>query len=160
MNDALAYLLQGLYYTEEKLSKDFASCCGKIASSRIRKEVGNYTLSAQSKMLKLERVFNYIMTEPLSRKNEVTNQLMSETHEMLNSTDSTHLQDILTIGCIQNINAYKIASYRSAYMFAVELELDTATDILQQILEWEIETGKVLTELAIEEFNKNSTVNH
>lgn len=72
---------------------------------------------------------------------------------MLASTSSTHLRDILTIGCVQNINAYKIATYRSAYMFAVKMELDTATDMLQQILEWEIATHKALSALAIEEFN-------
>jgi hypothetical protein len=34
----------------------------------------------------------------------------------------------------------------------VELELDTVTDLLQQILEWETETGKALAALAMDEF--------
>jgi ferritin-like metal-binding protein YciE len=72
---------------------------------------------------------------------------------MLSATTSPHLRDILAIGCLQNINAYKIAGYRSAYMFAVEMELDTPTDLLQQILEWEIDSSKTLSALAIEEFN-------
>jgi ferritin-like metal-binding protein YciE len=57
------------------------------------------------------------------------------------------------------MNAYKIAYYRSAYLIAVELELDTATDLLQQVLEWEIETSRDLALLAIEEFNQSGKVN-
>ena len=153
LNDALAFLLQELYYTETKLKEEFPPCCSEITSRKIRSEIENYTGSADNKMLKLERVFNYLMKEPISRKNDVVNALLNETHQVLSATTSTHLRDILSIGCLQNINAYKIAGYRSAYMFAVEMELDTATDLLQQILEWEIDSSKSLSALAIEEFN-------
>lgn len=154
LNDALTFLLQGLYFTETRLKEEFPSCCSEITSRKIRSEIEKYTGSADSKMLKLERVFNYLMKEPLSRKNDVIKELMDETHQILAATTSTHLRDILVIGCLQNINAYKIASYRSAYMFAVEMELDTATDLLQQILEWEIDSNKSFYALAIEEFNR------
>ncbi len=153
LNDALAFLLQGLYFTEVKLKEEFPACCNQITSTRIRNEINNYIENADNKLLKLERIFNYLLKNPLTRNNEVVNELMNETHQMLASTNSSHLKDILSIGCIQNINAYKISNYRSAYMIAVELELDTATDLVQQILEWEIETAKVLAALSIEEFN-------
>ncbi len=153
LNDALAFLLQGLYYTETRLKEEFPSCCSEITSRKIQREIDNYTGSADDKMLKLERVFNYLMTEPLSRKNAAINDLMNETYQILSATTSTHLRDILAIGCLQNINSYKITGYRSAYMFAVEIELDTATDLLQQILEWEIDSSKSISALAIEEFN-------
>lgn len=144
LNDALAFLLQGLYFTETKLKEEFPTCYSEIASTRIRNEIDNYTSNADNKLLKLERVFNYLLKEPLTGTNEVVDELMNETHQMLASTTSSHLKDILSIGCIQNINAYKIASYRSAYMIAVELELDTATDLLQQILEWRSKQAKCL----------------
>jgi len=153
LNDALAFLLQGLYYTETRLKEEFPSCCTEITSRTIRREIEDYTGSADNKLLKLERIFNYLMTEPISRKNAAINDLMIETHQMLSATTSAHLRDVLAIGCLQNINSYKIAGYRSAYMFAVEMELDTATDLLQQILEWEIDSSKSFSALAIEEFN-------
>lgn len=153
LNDALAFVLQGLHYTETQLKYEFLSCCSAVASPRIRHEINNYVSSADNKLLKLERVFNYLMVEPVTRPNKVISELISETHKMLASTTSPHLRDVLSIGCLQNINAYKISNYRSAYMIAVELELDTATDLLQQVLEWEVETSKVLSTRSIEEFN-------
>jgi ferritin-like metal-binding protein YciE len=153
-SDALSFLLQGLYYTEVKLKEIFPTCCSSISSDHIRKEVNNYTSSADNKLLKLERIFNYLLTEPLVRKNTAVDELLAEMHQVLESTTSPHIRDILSIGYVQNINTYKISTYRSAYKFAVELDLDTVTDLLQQILEWEVDTSKVLSHLAIEEFTK------
>lgn len=122
LSDALAFLLQGLYFIETKLKDEFPAFCNEITSARIRNEINNYTTSADNKLLKLERVFNYLLKEPLARPNAVVNGLINETHQMLASTASSHLKDILSIGCIQNINAYKISNYRFAYLIAVELE--------------------------------------
>lgn len=154
LNDALAYLIDGLYFTEKKLKEEFPSCCCKISSTKVKGSIERYLESTGDKILKLERVFNYLMKEPISRRNQVINLLVEETSKLKDLTSSAQLADILTIGCVQNINAYKIAGYRSAYLFAVELELDTASDLLQQILEWEIDMYKTLSDLAVEEFNR------
>ncbi|MEO5603848.1 MAG: DUF892 family protein [Cyclobacteriaceae bacterium] len=155
LNDALAFILQGLHFTETRLTEEFGSCSNQMTSAPLKGEIDNYTSSSKDKLLKLERVFNYLLKEPMTRTNDVINDLIKETKEILASTTSTHLKDVLSIGCVQNINAYKISGYRSAYMFAVELEPDTVTDLLQQILEWELETSKVLHRLSIEEFNRS-----
>jgi ferritin-like metal-binding protein YciE len=153
-NDALAYLLQGLYYTESKLKETLPGCFAAISSAQICDEFNSYVDGSANKLLKLERAFNYLMTDQMTRKNEAIHQLMLEMHNILEATTSPHLRNILSIGYLQNINTYKISCYRSAYLFAVELELDTVTDLLQQILEWEVDSSKVLSQLAMEEFTK------
>lgn len=154
LQEALAFLLQGLHYTEIRVKEEFQSCNLHITSVKLRTEISKYLESAEDKILKVERIFNYLMQESMTRKNSVIDNLLRETNQMLSIADSSHLKDILMISCIQNICAYKVSSYKTAYLFSVELELDIASDLLQDILEWEIETSKVLSVLAIEEFNK------
>jgi ferritin-like metal-binding protein YciE len=154
LQEALAFQLQGLSYAEAKVKEEFNACRHHVTSGKLKSEIKKYTESADSKLLKLERMFNYLMQEPLTRKNDVINSLVDETHQLLSATSSSHLKDILMISCMQSISAYKISCYKTAYLFAVELELDTVSDLLQHILEWEIETGKALAIMAIEEFNK------
>lgn len=158
LNEALAFLLEGLYYAETKLADEFPACCGKINSPRLQGVVSNYSGSAQNKLLKLDRVFNYLMKDPERRVNKVVDELIIETRLILASTTSENFKDLLTIGCIQNINAYKIANYRSAYLMAVKLELDTAADLLQEVLEWEAGTFRRLTHLSIEELSHREKV--
>ena len=153
LNDALAFALQGLYYSERKLAYKFTTCCSQVSSTKLTNLIRGYTDTSQDKMTKIERIFGYLTNETRSRTNNVVNALMDETHQMVESANSFYLKDTLTIACVQNINAYKISGYRSAYLFAVELKLENATKLLHQILESERETRRFLTELSIEEFN-------
>ena len=154
LQDALAYQLQGLYYTEGKVRDEFKACSSQISSDAVKGEIQRYVDRAGDTLQKLDRVFNYLMEEPGSHKNEVILKMIDETHHLLDYTTPAHLRDILMVGCIQNINAYKTAAYRSAYLFAVELEIDTAADLIQQILEWEVTTGRALASLSVHEFNR------
>lgn len=154
LQNALAYQLQRMFYTEKKVREEFESCSKQITSVEVKDEITRYISNAENKLQKLERVFSYLMQEPGSKKNDVIVKMINETHHLLSMTSTAHLKDVLMIGCIQNINAYKTAAYKTAYLFAVELELDTASDLLQQILEWEITTGKKLASLSLHEFNK------
>lgn len=155
IQDALAYQIKGLLFAEIKVRTEFKACKRQITSAEVKSEVEKYINSTENKLLKLERMFNYLMQEPTSRKNAVILKLLEETQHMLANTPSAHLKDILMVACIQNVNVYKIASYRTAYLFAVELELDAVADLVQQILDWETETGKNLASLSIHEFNKS-----
>ncbi|HOX84247.1 MAG TPA: DUF892 family protein [Chryseolinea sp.] len=154
LQDALAFQLQGLLSIEKEIDHVLKTCSQYTGSPKIKKAIHEYVASASDKVLKIDRVFNYLMEEPIYRKNEIFNKMVDETHQLLSCTASVHLKDIMLITCIQTINAKKIASYKTAYIFAAELEMDTASELLQQILEWELETEKVLASLAVEEFNK------
>ena len=154
LRDALAFQLAGLYYAETKVKDELKSCSEHLFLPILKREIKKYLESSDSKLLKLERIFNYLMQEPKGRKNKVFNELMDETKKMILSTNSPHLKDILMISCVQNICSYKVSSYKTAYLFAVELELDIVADLIQHILAREVKTGTMLAELAIEEFNR------
>lgn len=154
LHDALCYMLQGLVFTEEKIKKEFSSCRKNITDSGLKSELDKYVESADNKLLKLQRAFGYLTQDTVSRKNEVITKMLDETHRLLSPSTSSQLKDILMLSCLQNISSYKISAYKTAFLFALELELDTVADLIQQILEWETETGKHLSPLALEMFNK------
>jgi ferritin-like metal-binding protein YciE len=156
IQDAFALQLQELLYIEKRIPAEFNTCRRHLNSTGLRSEIEKYIANSENIILKLERIFNHLMQEPVIRKNEVIDAMMDEMHRLLAHATAPHLKDILMISCIQNINAYKIASYKTAYMFAVELQLDTASDLLQQILGWELATRETLADLTVEEFNKAS----
>jgi ferritin-like metal-binding protein YciE len=153
LQDALSYELQGILYAEDKVSDEFKDCCREITSPEVKAVIQAYIDNADNAKLMLNRVFNYLMIEPAPRKNQVINKMIDETQYLLRHAASRHLKDILMIDCIKNINAYKTASYQTSYLMAVELEMDTPADLIQQVLEWELNIGKSLSGLAIREFN-------
>jgi ferritin-like metal-binding protein YciE len=156
--EALTSQLHGLYHTESKVRGELKHCLDHITSNKIKEAIKKYVNEGESKLLKLERIFDYLMYEPVTRKNEVVTRMLSETYQMLTYKSSPHLKDMLVVSCIQNINYYKISAYRTAYLFAVEIEIDSVIDLLQQILESELKTETELSTLAIEEFNEMQAV--
>lgn len=154
LQDTLAHQLQGLYYAEKKVHEMADECSTESTSKTLKEYIRSYAAGAEGRLKRLDRVFNYLMQEPESRKNRAVCSLLDDSRELLALTDSPHLKDIIVVSCLQNINAFKISSLKIAYMFTVELELDTASDLLQQLLELELGAARTLTSLAIEEFNK------
>jgi len=138
LQNALAYQLQGLLDAETRLKEELSVCTQQVTSTELKAEIQRYFEDADNKLQKLDRIFSYLMQQPVRRKNQVIVKMIEETHHLLKFTSSAQLRNVLMVGCIKNINAYKIASYKTAYLLMVELELDTATDLVQEILEWEI----------------------
>lgn len=153
LQNALTYELQGILYAEDKVKDVFQARFNDITSSNVRKIIQEHIENARIVKLMLNRVFNYLMIEPEPRKNEVINKIIGETKHLLTHTTSPHLKDVLMIDCIKNINAYKTASYQTSYLMAVELEMDTPADLIQQVLEWELSMASSLERLSISEFN-------
>lgn len=154
LQDALLYLLQGLWYTETTFIQEFKEYSSHLSSQEVKSAVLQYIDDADTNLQRLERVFNHLTTEPVPRKNEVIISMMQETRDLLNTTTNEHLKDILTIGCVQYINAYKKASYKAAILFMVEMELDGAADILHHSWQSEHQTCQAFASLSIHEFNK------
>ncbi len=71
LHDALAFQLAGLYYAETVVRKEMKSCSEHLFLPKLKREIKKYLESADGKLLKLERVFNYLMLEPVGRKNKV-----------------------------------------------------------------------------------------
>jgi ferritin-like metal-binding protein YciE len=160
LQDALTYQIQGLLQAERKVGEAFKTFSPYISSAEVKELTGAYVRNTDNVTCKLDRAFNYMMTEPVFRKNEIVDKMIDETEYLLTYTAPSYLKDIVMIGCLENINAYKASALQTAYLMAVELELDTVADLLQQILSWELVTSKQLTDLSIHEFNKlNDSVN-
>lgn len=154
LQDALSYQLQGMLNAEDRLGNELKICSHQITSPEVKELIQSYIDNTENNKLKLDRVFNYLMIEPVPRKHEVIKKMLDETQHLLTCVSSPHLKDVLMIGCVKNINAYMVATYQTSYLMAVELEMDTPTDLIQQILEGEMNTDKSLSGLSIREFNK------
>jgi len=154
LQDALTYQLQGLWYAEQKISEEFKHCSHQITSEEVRTIMQRYIGNADNVKLKVERVFGYLMLEPIARKNEVIDKMIAETQHLVDCTYPPYLRDILLIACFKNLNAYKVSTYETAHLMAIEMELETAGDLIGQVLSWELTTGRELSGLSMHEFNK------
>lgn len=152
LRDAFSQHLQRLYDAEKKVHLMFQSYTHTGIPKDLKDKVHDCADNANSKLLKLDRIFSYLMHDPSKGKNEVVEKILEEMHEVLTHTAGASLKNALLVGYIQSIHAYLRAGYKMAHLYAMELELDTAADLLQQILAWEENMGNSLCTLSVDTF--------
>lgn len=150
LNDAITILLRGLFDAEKVLQQAIKECSTKATSTALRDELQHYGEDAEDKMLKLERIFNYLMAIPTGKRNYILRKMIEETREIMRVTKDDSIRDILLVSCVQSISNYKISGYQTALAIALDLGLEKVPDLLQEILEREIETEFTLNKLCKE----------
>jgi len=153
LTDTLAYQLKGLYDAEHKILKAIPHCYRYTYSPRLQHELEHYCLTTNDKITKLERIFNYLMTEPAGLNSITMNSMVDELDQVTCFSIWRPRRDVLLVSSIQSIQHYKIAGYSSGKAIALELELDTVTDLLGEILAWEKQSDNALKLLASEEIH-------
>lgn len=156
LEDILSLELQSLYDGEKILKEEIQTILAYTESEILRTVLMKYAESSDHKRLKLDRMFSYLMEEPLSRTNTVMSKLFEETLLRVKHSISGKIRSLALISGLQLINHYKITAYKTALMYSLELELDTVSDLLHQIIEWERKTERALAELSNKEFCKSA----
>lgn len=156
LGEALALRLDELLDAESQLKEAIPDCISKVSAVSLKQELNAYLDNCSDKMQKLERVYTYLMKSPSKSKTKIINRLIENTRDMLSSPLTNEMRDVLLISCLQTINHFKIAGYKTALTFASELELETAADLLEQVLHWEMETEKNLSFIAMNEVNSKT----
>lgn len=155
--EGLIYHLRGLYDSEKQVQNSIPLCIRNATAMSLKEEIAKYAEISDLKVLKLERVFNYMLAEPGGRKCRVAEELIIDTEKIMKHTESDKVRDAMLIACIQNMVHYKIAGYGTALAFARKLDLDTAIELLEEILKWEKETDQTLTDIALQEVNDKAS---
>jgi len=150
--DMLAYLLRGLNTDETKLMNDLGVNTDQITSTLVRCEVDDYLGGLRDNLLGIERIFSYLMTNNVTRKDHVVQELIRELNELFLTTDQSYLKDIFIISALRGISAYKTSLYHTAYQITLELDLETPADILQEILEREKKSFESFERLTLTQF--------
>jgi ferritin-like metal-binding protein YciE len=156
LREGLIYHLRGLFDAEHQIQRAIPLCIEVAQTPELKREMRKYATKTGEKIMKLERVFNYMMAEPGGRKSRVMEELINDTHFMLERTDSAPIRDAMLIACMQNTNHYKIAGYGTAVAFARNLNLDIGIDLLEEVLSWEKETNRNLSSIALESVNEKA----
>ncbi|GAA0892898.1 hypothetical protein GCM10009122_25770 [Fulvivirga kasyanovii] len=153
LTEAMAYKLDELYDIEKRLKSAIQQCVEQVSSPILKEEILKYAESCEDKCLKLDRVYSYLMKEPGKGKDKVIDALVNSAKRVSKVAISDEMKDIMLISCLKNINFYKMAGYETALMFSWELELDTASTLLEEVLGWEKQTHANLSKIAVLDVN-------
>jgi len=134
---------------EKQLLKALPKMAKATTSEELSEAFLEHKAVTEQQVSRLEEVFAIIGKKPSSKKCEAMEGLIKEAMEAMESTnDEAWTRDVALIVAAQKAEHYEIAAYGSLRALAETLGLQDAAALLQQTLDEEGETDKMLTELA------------
>ncbi len=148
--------LKDIYWAEKHLVKSLPQMAKAATSPELTEAFEDHLEATKNHVVRLEKVFKMLNMKPIGKKCEAMDGLVAEAKELISENDKGMVRDAAMITAAQKVEHYEIAAYGSLRTFAQMLQMDDAVELLQETLDEEGETDKLLTEIAESSINEEA----
>jgi ferritin-like metal-binding protein YciE len=140
--------LRDLYNAENQLVKALPKMAKGASSPELKQAFEDHLEQTKDQVERLEEIFKGLDEKPTGKTCKAMKGLIEEASEILDEGGGKSVLDVALIGAVQRVEHYEIAAYGTVRTFANLLGEEEAAELLQETLDEEGETDKLLTELA------------
>lgn len=150
--------LKDIYWAEKSLIDALATLEKEANTSKLKEAFHSHAEVTEKQISRLEEVFSILGEEPQAVKCEAMAGLIDESETIINDTDEgTATRDVGLIMAAQKVEHYEIATYGGLAQIAKTLELDDIVDLLELTLSEEKEADELLSQIARNDINYQSS---
>ena len=153
LQDLLIEEMRDLYNAETQLTKALPKMAKKASNPQLRKAFETHLRETEGHVERLQKIFDKLGKKPTGKKCAAMTGLVEEGKEMMGEDMEEDTMDAALISIAQKVEHYEIASYGTVRTWANLLGDDQTAKLLQQTLDEEGKTDKLLTELAENSIN-------
>jgi len=132
--------------------KQLVRALPKMAKAASDEELGNalreHLEVTKGQVQRLEQVFELLEQKPKSKPCQGMKGIVQEGQELLQEEQSEAVMDAAIAGAGRKVEHYEIASYESARALAQQLGMREAAQLLQETLQEEMQTDRILAQLS------------
>ena len=140
--------LKDLYSAENQMLKNMPRMMKAASSKELKRAFAQHEKMTQRQVKRLERVFKMLGERPGGKKCEGMEGLVSEAKELIKEKPEPEVLDAGLISKAQHIEHYEMAGYGTVRTYARTLGFEDQAALLQETLDEEQMTDKLLTEIA------------
>ncbi len=148
LNDLYIHELRDLYNAENQLTKALPKMAKATTSPELKAAFETHLKETEGQIERLEAIFEELGKPPKGKTCAAMKGLVEEGSEMMEANGEPMVLDAGLIAAAQKIEHYEIAGYGTVRTFARMLGETKAEKLLQQTLDEEGKTDKLLSELA------------
>ena len=139
--------LKDVYNAEKQLLRALPRMAKAAESPELQQAFNKHTKETEGQVQRLERVFQELGQSARGKTCKGMQGLIEEGKEVMEKEGEGPVIDAALIASAQRVEHYEIAAYGCLRTYAQLLGLEQAVQLLQQTLEEEEATDKILTEL-------------
>lgn len=153
LQDLLHHELKDLYSAEKQLVKALPKMAKAATNPELAAGFEQHLAETQEHVNRLEQIGQELGLSLGRHKCKAMEGLVEEGAELISEDAQDNVRDAGLIGAAQRVEHYEIAAYGTARTLALQLDLQTAADLLGQTLEEEKATDIKLSKLAANTVN-------
>ena len=148
LQELLIEEMRDIYSAENQLLKAMPKMAKKASNPQLKKAFETHMKETEVQVQRLQKIFEKLGKKPTGKKCAAMEGLIEEGKEMMGEDMEDDVMDAALISIAQKVEHYEIASYGTVRTWAQQLGDEQTARALQQTLDEEGKTDKLLTELA------------
>ena len=154
LEDLFLHMLKDVYHAEKQAIRAYPKMVKKIEDEKLRQAFEQHREETLGQVERLEQVFEQMGKRARGEPCEAMQSLIGEGQEVIQEAEDPKVLEAGLVAAAQAIEHYEIARYGTLVSWANQLGMKDAVPLLQQTLEEEKKTDKLLTEIAEAQVNK------
>ncbi len=153
LQELMVESLKDLFSAETQLVEALPKMEKGATASGLKKAFATHLKQTEGHVQRLEQIFTSLGKSPRGKKCKAMEGLVEEGSEILKEEFAPEVRDAALIGAAQKVEHYEIAGYGTVRTFAQLLGDQKTLQLLDQTLNEEKATDKLLTTLAETQIN-------
>lgn len=148
LNDLFHETLKDVYYAEKQILKALPKMAKAANSDELREAFTTHRDQTQTQIERLEQIFEMLEKPARGKTCPGINGIIEEGQEVMEELAESPALDAGILAGAQAVEHYEISRYGTLKAWAMKLDMEDAAELLDETLQEEIETDKLLTDLA------------
>ena len=148
--------LKDIFYAEKQILRALPKMAREAASPDLSKAFETHREETQGHVERLQQVFEELGRPARGKTCDAIVGIIEEAKEIMEEFKGSEALDAGLAAAAQAVEHYEIARYGTLRTWAQELGLNEAEQLLDETLQEEIKTDKLLTELATAKVNRKA----
>jgi ferritin-like metal-binding protein YciE len=145
--------LKDLWSAETQITKALPKMMKAATNPKLKRAFNTHLKQTERQIKRLERIFKELDESPRGKKCIGMEGLIKEGQELIKEKPEPDVLDAGLIAAAQHVEHYEIAGYGCVRTWARQMGEERHAELLQETLDEEEQTDKLLTDLAESEIN-------
>jgi ferritin-like metal-binding protein YciE len=145
--------LKDLWSAETQITKALPKMMKAATNPKLKKAFNAHLKQTERQIKRLERIFKELDESPRGKKCVGMEGLVKEAQELIKEKPDADVLDAGLIAAAQHVEHYEMAGYGCVRTWARQMGEERQAELLQETLDEEEQTDRLLTELAESEIN-------
>jgi ferritin-like metal-binding protein YciE len=156
LEDLFTETLKDIYFAEKQILRALPKMAKEATSPELKEAFEKHRDETENQIERLNQVFDSMGRPARGKTCEAIIGIIDEAKEVMDEFKGEDALDAGLAASAQTVEHYEIARYGTLKTWARQLGMEDAAKLLDQTLQEEIKTDKLLTDLATKNVNKKA----